>query len=57
MMFEIGSLPGANVCFDVVTLEDDVVDGDEVVILEVSSDDAVIGSNISLTITDKEGKF
>ena len=52
--FPNGTEPGSVDCFNVLIVKDDTLEGDEVVSLELSSDDAVVYGNISITISDVE---
>ena len=52
--FPNGMEPGSVDCFNVSIVKDGTLEGDEVVSLELSSDDAVVDGNISITISDVE---
>ena len=52
--FPNGTEPGSVDCFNVSIVKDGILEGDEVVSLELSSDDAVVDGNISITISDVE---
>ena len=52
--FPSGTLSGTSDCFNISIVVDSILEGDETVTLELASDDAIIGSNISLTIQDDD---
>ena len=52
--FPNGTESGSVDCFNVSIVRDGTLEGNEVVSLELSSDDAVVDGNISITISDVE---
>ena len=48
---EVG-VSGHEVCFDVMVVEDGFLEGNETVIIQVCSDEALVTYNITLTIMD-----
>lgn len=52
IIFPNGTEPGSTDCFNVSIVVDSILEGDEVVTLGLSSDDAMVDRNISITITD-----
>ena len=53
--FPIDAMPGSDECFNITILEDMLLEGEEYLTLEVSSDDAIVGNpNVSFTITDRD---
>lgn len=51
VIFDVGS-DGGPQCINVTILEDLILEGNELVTFEISSDDAVISENISLLVRD-----
>ena len=52
--FPNGTAPGSRSCFNASIEVDDTIEGEDVVTLVVSSTDATVSENISLTIQDAE---
>lgn len=52
--FQSGTISGTSDCFNVSIVVDSILEGEETVTLELASDDAIIASNISLTIQDDD---
>ena len=50
--FPVGTMPGTTGCFFVTITEDNILEGDDVVTLEVTSTDATVGENITINIQD-----